>query len=151
VTPATYRILDAVADSFNPLLALIALAIPLLQKPRNLRATIAYYISTGAAIVFVYLVRALDDRYLLWTSIGLDYSTHSAFAASVVVSIGSFYRRWLVPLICAAIAYFALELVMRYHGVADIVSASVLAGSAAFGLHLAATRVLRVPASKLAL
>jgi hypothetical protein len=140
VTPATYRILDAVADSFNPLLAFVALAIPLLHKPRNLRATIAYYVSTGAAIGFVYLVRALDDRYLLWTSLGLDYSTHSAFAASLVVSIGAVYRRWLAPLVCAAIAYFSLELVMRYHGLADILSSATLAAVAALLIDLAAMR-----------
>jgi hypothetical protein len=143
LTPATYRILDAVADSFNPLLALVALAIPLLQKPRNLRATIAYYLSASTAIGFVYLVRAIDSHYSLWSSLGLDYSTHSAFAASLVVSIGAAYRRWLAPLACAAIAYFALELVMRYHGLADILSSASLACVAALLIHLAAMRAFR--------
>jgi hypothetical protein len=146
VTPATYRILDAVADSFNPLLALVALAIPLLQKPRNLRATIAYYVSAGAAIGFVYLVRAIDNHYQLWPSLGLDYSTHSAFAASLVVSIGAAYRRWLAPLACATIAYFALELFMRYHGLADILSSASLACVAALLVHLAAMRAFRATA-----
>jgi hypothetical protein len=126
MTPATYRILDSVADSFNPFLALVALAVPLL-KPRNLRRTIAFYISAGAAIGFVYLVRAIDDHYHLWSSLGLDYSTHSAFAASLVVSISAFKQRWLLPLTLVALAYFALELFMRYHGVADIVSSASLA------------------------
>jgi hypothetical protein len=150
VTPSTYRILDAVADSFDPLLALVALAIPLLHKPRNLRATIAYYVSAGAAIGFVYLVRALDIRYQFWPSLGLDYSTHSAFAASLVVSIGAFHRRWLAALACAAIAYFALELFMRYHGLADIASSASLAAIAALLVHLAVMRVFqaRVQPSK---
>jgi len=143
VTATTYRILDTVADSFNPLLALVALAMPLLHKPRNLLTSIAYYVSTGAAIAFVYLVRALDDRYLLWTSLGLDYSTHSAFAASLVVSIGAFYKRWLTPLVCATLAYFALELIMRYHGLADIISAAALAAVAAWLIHLAAMRAFK--------
>ena len=147
MTPTTYRILDAVADSFNPLLALVALAMPLLHKPRNLRTTIAYYLSTGAAMAFVYLVRALDDRYLLWTSLGLDYSTHSAFAASLVVSIGAFYWRWLVPLVCAAIAYFSLELIMRYHGLSDILSSVSLAAVAAWLVHLAAMRAFKPQAN----
>ncbi len=143
MTAATYRILDAVADSFNPLLALVALAIPLLHKPRNLRATIAYYISAGAAIGFVYLVRAIDTRYQLWASLGLDYSTHSAFAASLVVAIGAFYRRWLAPLALAAIAYFTLELVMRYHGLADILSSASLASVAALSIYLAVMRAFQ--------
>ncbi len=143
MTATTYRILDAVADSFNPLLALVALAIPLLHKPRSLRAPIAYYISTGAAIAFVYLVRAIDNHYQLWTSLGLDYSTHSAFAASLVVSIGTFHRRWLVPLACAAIPYFSLELVMRYHGLVDVLSSATLAAAAAIMVHLAAMRAFK--------
>jgi hypothetical protein len=144
VTATTYRILDAVADSFNPLLALVALAIPLLRKPRNLRATIAYYVSAGVAIGFVYLVRAIDNHYKLWPSLGLDYSTHSAFTASLVVSIGALHRRWLAPLACAAIGYFALELLMRYHGLADILTSAGVAGVAALLIHLAAMRAFRV-------
>jgi hypothetical protein len=143
VTATTYRILDAVADSFNPLLALVALAIPLLLKPRNLRTAIAYYVSAAAGICFVYLIRALDSRYLLWASLGLDYSTHSAFAASLVVSIGAFHRRWLAPLVLAALAYFALELVMRYHGLADILSSAGLAAVAALLVRLAVMRAFR--------
>jgi hypothetical protein len=137
VTATTYRILDAVADSFNPLLALLALAIPFLHKPRKLRMTVAYYISAGAAIGFVYLVRTIDNRYQFWPSLSLDYSTHSAFAASLAVSIGAFKRRWLAPLALAALAYFALELFMRYHGIADILSSASLAAIAALLIHLA--------------
>lgn len=96
--------------------------------------------STGVAIGFVYLVRAVDNYYLLWPSLGLDYSAHSAFAASLVVSIGAFKRRWLAPLSLAALAYFALELFMRYHGIADILSSSILAAASAMLIHFAVMR-----------
>jgi len=142
MTPSTYRFLDAIADSFNPLLAIIALACPFLRRPRTLRATIAYYLSTGAAIGIVYLVQAIDNRYRLWPSLGLDYSTHSAFAASLVASMGAFNRRWLVPLLVAVVLYFSLELVMRYHGVLDIVSSSALAAVVALLLHAVAVRFI---------
>ncbi len=132
MTPATYRVLDAVADSFNPLLAIVALAIPFVRTPRILRATIAYYLSTGAAIGFVYLVRAIDDYYRIWSSFGLDYSTHSAFAASLVVSVGAFHRRWLAPLVIAVLLYFTLELIMRYHGILDILTSTALATAVVF-------------------
>ena len=140
MTATTYRILDAVADSFNPLLALVAVAIPPLHKQRNLRAMIAYYISASAAIGFVYLVRALDSHYMLWASLGVDYSTHSALAASLVVSLGAVHRRWLAPLALATTVYFALELVMRYHGPADIASPALAAAVAALLLHVTAMR-----------
>jgi hypothetical protein len=142
VTPST-KILDIVADSFNPLLALVALAVSLL-KPRSLRRTIVFYIAAGVAIGFVYLVRAIDNHYQLWSSLGLDYSTHSAFAASLVVSIGAFKRRWLAPLSLAALAYFALEVLMRYHGVADVVSSASLGAVAALVVHFAVMREFQV-------
>ena len=132
MTPATYRVVDSIADSFNPLLAILALAVPFVHKPRVLRETIAYYLSTGAAIGLVYLVRAIDDHYRIWASFGLDYSTHSAFAASLAVSICAFHRRWLVPIVVAVLLYFALEPVMKYHSVMDILTSCPLAITAAY-------------------
>ena len=135
VAPATYRILDAIADSFDPLLAIIALACPFLRKPRAVRPAVFYYLSTAAAIGFVYLVRAVDARQQIWGSFGLDFSTHSAFAASLAVSMGAFRRSWIVPLALATLLYFALELVMRYHGPLDILSSATVAALAALFLH----------------
>jgi len=131
----THSVLGAIADLFNPLLAILALIIPFLRTPRTARSTIAYYISTGAAIGIVYLIRFVDDRNQLWASFGLDYSTHSAFAASLAASIGAFDRRWATPLALAVVLYFALEIVMRYHGILDIVSSAVPAAIAALLLH----------------
>jgi hypothetical protein len=143
VTTATYRILDAVADSLNPLLAIAALAAPFLHRPRRLRSTIAYYVSAGAAIGIVYLVRAIDSRGQIWASLGLHFSTHSAFAASLVVSMSALHRRWVVPLVVAAVLYFSLELIMRYHSLLDILSSAALAAIAALLLHLATARATR--------
>jgi hypothetical protein len=132
--------LGSLADSFNPLLAIVALVVPFLRRPRTGRATIAYYLSTGAAIGIVYLVRFIDRRNQIWASFGLDYSTHSAFAASLAASIGAFDRRWAVPLALAVLLYFALEMFMRYHGVLDILSSAVPAAVAAFLLSQLAAR-----------
>jgi hypothetical protein len=103
----THSVLGLIANSFNPSLAIVALVVPFVRKPRSLRSTIAYYLSAGVAIGLVYLVRAIDDRYALWASRGLDYSTHSAFAASLATSIATFHRRWIAPLVVATVLYFA--------------------------------------------
>lgn len=100
-----------------------------------MRTIVAYYLSTGAAIGIVYLIRFVDDRKQIWGSFGLDYSTHSAFAASLAASIVAFDRRWAIPLAVAVLLYFALELVMRYHGIVDILSSAVPAAIAALLLH----------------
>jgi len=135
LTSGTYRLLDAIADSYNPLLALLALAVPLLRKPRELRPAVRYYIATAAAIAFVYLIRAIDAHQQLWASIGLDYSTHSSFAASMAVSVAMYLRRWLPPIFASMALYFCLELVMRYHGVLDIVTSAIPAAAAAWLFH----------------
>lgn len=140
MTPATYQLLDSVADSFNPLLALLALAVPFIRKPRSLRSTLAFYFSAGIAIGLVYLIRFIDERQLIWSSFGLDYSTHSAFAASLVVSISAFFRRAWIPVSVSLVLYFCLELFMRYHGVLDIVTSASLAAVMAFLAHMAVAR-----------
>jgi hypothetical protein len=141
VTPSTYRFLDAIADSFNPLLAVVAIAAPLVRGPRTSRTTAAFYISTGAAIAIVYLVRAVDARQQIWASVGIDFSTHSAFAASLAASIGAFRRRLITPLTLLVAAYFCLQMIMRYHGLLDILSSASLAAGAALLLHLASVRL----------
>jgi hypothetical protein len=132
----THTVLGAIANSFNPLLAIVALAVPFLRRSRTMRSTVAYYLSTGAAIGIVYLVRFIDDRNQLWASLGLDYSTHSAFAASLAASIGAFDRRWAVPLAVAVLLYFALEIFMRYHGILDILSSAIPAAMVAILIRL---------------
>ena len=140
--PAVYEALDAVADSFDPLLALLALAAPLFRKPRALRRAIAYYLCGGAAVAMVYVIRAVDGRYGLWHAAGLDYSTHTAFAATVATSLGWFHRRWAGAVTAAVALYLGLVLVMRYHGILDVVSSSLLAAATAAALHFAADRGL---------
>ena len=135
MTNSTYRLLDAVADSYDPLLALLSLAAPWLRKPREWRPAIRHYFATAAAIALVYLIRAIDARQQLWASTGLDYSTHSAFAASLAVSVAMFRRRWLAPLFALTFLYFCLELFMRYHGVLDIVPSAIPTAAAAWLFH----------------
>jgi hypothetical protein len=135
-------LLDGIADAFNPLLTIAALAAPFLRRPRSLRAAIVYYLSAGLAIGFVYLVRAFDHRAGTWASAGLDYSTHSAYAASLSASIAAFQRRWLVPLALLIALYFGLQLFMRYHSVMDILTSASLAAAVALLLVFAARRAI---------
>jgi len=122
-------VLDTLADSFNPLLTIFALVVPFLRRPRRF---FVYYLSAGVAIAFVYLVRALDERLQIWAAVGLDYSTHSAFAASLAVSISWFHQRARIPLLVLVIAYFGLVLFLGYHTVGDMLSSAFVAAAIAF-------------------
>ena len=135
MTPATARVLDSVADSYNPLLTLLALAAPWLPDRRRWPAAIRYYAAAVLGIAVVYLVMGLDNRFGLWRSLGLDYSTHFAFASSLVVSLSLLHRRWALSLLLSLVAYFFLALAMRYHGVLDLLSAGAIAAPAAWLAH----------------
>jgi hypothetical protein len=125
-------VLDAIADAFNPLLALFALILPFLRAPRRVRPILLYYVSAGVAIAMVYAIRAMDARLHVWAAMGLDYSTHSAFAASLAVSIMLYERRARVPVVALVVAYFALVMFLRYHTVGDISSSALVAAAIAF-------------------
>ena len=74
---------------------------------------------------------------------GLDYSTHAAFAASSVVSFGWLRRGWLVPWIVSLVADFALAVLMEYHGPLDLLTAALLVATLTCLTHVA----IRTPRS----
>lgn len=141
MSPEAYQLLDRIADAFNPLLAAVALAAPLLNRPSR-RRTVAYYLCAGGAIATVYATRALDARYGIWSAAGADFSTHSAFAASLGTSLVWLDRRWLRPVVPALILYLSLVLLMRYHGPFDVASSVLLASAIASLVHAAGARTL---------
>jgi hypothetical protein len=123
-----FRVLDFIADSFDPILALFALAAPAIaHTARRWAARLRYYVALATGIAVVYLVQAADRRLGLWSALGLDYSTHSAFAASVATSAWFWRRRWLLPLLAGLGAYAALILLLRYHRALDILTAAAVA------------------------
>jgi hypothetical protein len=135
---AAFRVLDFIADSVDPLLALLALFAPLIHRaPRLWGAVVRYYVCSGVGVGLVYVVAAVDSRFGLWSAIGLDYSTHTAFAVSVAASACFWNWLWLRPLLAVLIAYAALILFLGYHGILDILTAGAvaLAGTAASHVH----------------
>ena len=146
MTPQLHQALDWVADSIDPLLALVALAAPAFHRPLIARRIIVYYVCGGIAVAMVYVIRALDARYQVWAAAGLDFSTHTAFAASIGTSLVWLYRRWLLPVAMALTLNFSLILILRYHSILDVVSSAPLAASIAALLHVAGARGARISA-----
>ena len=137
MNPMTAMILDVVADSYSPLLVLLALFAPKVVKSSAWQRVVRYYAACCIGIGFVYLVKALDERFLLWSAVHLDYSTHSAFAASLVVSIAIFQRLWLRALVGSLVLYFGIILLLRYHSVPDLITAGVLSALFTGAVHWA--------------
>ena len=138
---AAFRGLDFIADSVDPLLALFALLAPAIHRARRSWVTILrYYASSAVGLAIVYLVAAVDGRFGLWSSIGLDYSTHTAFAVSVATSAWVWNRRWLWPLLGILAAYAALTLFLGYHGIPDILTAAAVAPAGTIAGHSLSVR-----------
>jgi hypothetical protein len=85
-----------------------------------------------AGLGVVYGVQALDARFGLWATAGLDYSTHTSYGASLAMTISGWRRRWTLPLGIALAGYALLILVLRFHGPADVLAAAALAAPASW-------------------
>lgn len=119
----SYETLDAIADSYNPLLLVISIGvigIALYTRRWRLASMMALTIVVGAAIA--YGVEYFDRALQIWSRFGLDYSTHTATAVVLVVFLSMNARRLIVLWIGSLLAYFSLMLYQRYHTVGDILT-----------------------------
>jgi len=123
-----YFLLDTVADSVNPCLAVLALTVPFLSPLRHRRKLALVYLGVSAiGIMGIYAVAALDDAFGIWERIGGNYSTHTAFATSLVASIVIWKPAWTWRLWVALLAYLILILVIGYHDLNDVATSAVAA------------------------
>ncbi len=125
-----YQILDTIADAYTPLLGLIALAClakSAFQAKWKLLATQTTLLFAG--IVIVYGLQYIDEQLHLWSSISLDYSTHTAIALVLNVFILVLIKKYWLAISAVFVFYLLLMLYQGYHGVADIVSTMLVIGT----------------------
>jgi hypothetical protein len=139
----TYETLDAIADSVNPSLGLIALAValhPLVRQQGKRAASNVAALLGGVAIA--YAVMLIDNVAGIWPHLGLDYSTHTAVALALV-SFLTFMSRGAVRFIWSGLfaAYALLMLYQRYHTFLDILSTLVIVAPAVVLFHKGALRL----------
>ena len=118
--------LDAIADSVNPILGIIALVWPWLHWRGSWRRAALSVATTLVSVGLAYVLATLDARYGWWPSVGLDFSTHTAVAIALVVSLcaikPSIWFAWAAVL-CG---YVALMLYQGYHTAADILTTAAV-------------------------
>ena len=131
--------LDLIADSVNPLLALLAIGVAVFLWRGSWRHGLAYTAATALGIAGIYAVQFADARWSIWSSLGGDYSTHTAFATSLVISMAWWVRQLRVGLAVVWALYLALIVVMRYHGVIDVITAAIVAVAVTVPPHSKAT------------
>lgn len=121
----SYESLDAIADSVNPTIGVLALLAPWLRR-KGARYALALNGLTLVAVAIAYALQAIDAQIRLWPSLGLDYSTHTAVFVAIASSLWQ-HGRWLrIAAVVLAVAYAALMLFQRYHSWLDITSTTLV-------------------------
>jgi hypothetical protein len=122
----SWETLDAIADSVNPVLGIVALVWPWLVWRDSWRRAALSVASTLLSVGFAYFVAALDARYGWWPSVEMDFSTHTAVAVALVVSLcairPSLWFAW-VAVLCG---YVVLMLHQDYHTLKEIVTTAAV-------------------------
>lgn len=125
----SYETLDAIADSYNPVLALASLAFIAASVFRAQWRLVVLRLSAFIVIVFVaYGLMFLDRRLNIWPAFGLDYSTHTAVALGLVLFLSFSIPRWAALWVCSFISYVLLMLYQRYHTITDITTTGLAVG-----------------------
>ena len=138
-----YESWDRIADAVNPTVGVITLGLSLaVRRPGN-PPRWAQLLLTLAAVASIYAVGWLDARLGLWSSAGLDYSTHTALHVAIVVSLWMIDRRAGMAGVAIALLYVALMLYQKYHSFADIATSAVVIAPLAWGIWWAGGRLAR--------
>jgi hypothetical protein len=139
-----YAILDLVADSVNPALALLTIFVAIVDwRAGRRRALLLMALPTLLGVASIYVVQALDRVFSLWQRYQGDYSTHTAFATTLAFSVAIWRPAWKVPVVGVWACYLALILFMRYHTISDVVVAALVALLVTVPWHLGARAVRR--------
>ncbi len=126
-----YHTLDNIADSYTPLLAL--LCVGFLAKSAYKK----YFSRVKVQGLFViysllvsYGIMAWDNQFTVWPALGLDYSTHTAVAFSLVASLCLMFKplaKWCVAsLFSSLLMYGALMKYQNYHSYTDMLSTALV-------------------------
>jgi membrane-associated phospholipid phosphatase len=139
-----HHLLVPVANAVNPALAITLIVAAILDwRAGRRRALLTFGLPSVLGVAAIYLVMFLDKKFLLWQRYDADYSTHTAFATTAVISLFLWRPSWRVPLVAVWLSYLVLIIYLRYHTLADVVAAAIVAFVITVPLHLAARRIGR--------
>lgn len=119
----SYEVLDSIADAYNPLLLIISIVIIITALyAKRWRLALMLALTIVVDVVLAYGLKYVDQEFEIWTSFGLDYSTHTATSVALVVFLSVNARRFIALWIGSLLAYFGLMLYQGYHTTEDILT-----------------------------
>lgn len=122
----TWDQLDAIADSVNPTLGIVALLWPWVFWRDSFRRAVLSVVATLLSVAFAYAASALDTHFGWWPAMGLDFSTHTAISVSLIVSLCSIKPSLWIAWTGVLLGYFVLMVYQGYHTVSDIVTTTAV-------------------------
>jgi hypothetical protein len=123
-------------DAINPSLAVLSLVAPWIARTRCAAVfgrRFLLWLPVILSVIVVYSVKYADDSLVLWPRIGLDYSTHTAFAIAIIVPLAILGRVWAVGLGMVFLNYAVLMMYFNYHTLTDIVTTAGVIAAPAWG------------------
>ncbi len=127
----SYETLDAIADSYIPILLALFVArllSTLYKLWPNYQSVVGHLCFLFSLLIVSYGLMFFDNTVQLWSSVGLDYSTHTAVALSLVFSLCLLFSNQWKIFVVSIFAYAGLMLYQQYHSVLDMVSTAIVVG-----------------------
>ena len=123
----TYQQLDAIADSYIPLLGILTL-LWFVRKGISLGVKSAFIeaMTTSLGVMYIYALMFLDAYFSAYASIGLDYSTHTALALVFVTTLALIGKEVRRITVISMVCYCLLMLYQGYHTLADMALTSLM-------------------------
>lgn len=124
ISPKLAYTLDQIADAYTPLLLVIAL-LDLVLRWRDGDKLHSLKLSYAVAVVYGWMF--IDNRFQLWHSLGLDYSTHTAAALVLVIGI-AMRKRLAVKIVLGSslVLYGCLMSLLSYHTWPDMLATATI-------------------------
>ena len=123
-----FETLDAIADAYIPLLAIIffiGLTVSTVMVPKDRQFLRRVFVFFASMLGIAYGFMFLDNALHLWPYVNLDYSTHTAVSLTLVISICLLAGRFWKLIISSFIFYVLLMLYQKYHTLLDIFSTAL--------------------------
>lgn len=127
ITPDTtlFRIFDGIADATNILLFVWLLAVLIIGTRQRTVGGKAWFASV-LSIAVVYIIKAIDGKLDIWERLAADYSTHSALATALVISLCFLAPARRALAVGMFVAYEVLIVLLGFHSILDIVTTLVV-------------------------
>jgi hypothetical protein len=124
ISPELAYTLDKIADTYTPVLLLIALLDAVLRWRAGDKL---HGLKLLYAVAVVYGWMFADNHFQLWVSLGLDYSTHTAAALALVMCIAVRKRLAVKAVLSVSLVlYGCLMSLLSYHSWADMLTTAAI-------------------------